>query len=206
MTALVTFDHATLAYGRRVVLSDLTFQIPDGDFLGLVGPNGAGKTTILRAILGTLDPIAGTVTRKSDLRFLAGGERADRPDEPVSHHRRSCPSIVIRTSSKRRDYATGGTVTPDPHSPETTADRANRNKLLGIVSRSARGRSKRVRCKAREEDLPRRGEIPRRRKTDEAERRRWPVFIGLRCPSPSSPDTSSARRSAGRSPPPGKRA
>lgn len=69
MTALVTFDHATLAYGRRVVLSDLTFQIPDGDFLGLVGPNGAGKTTILRAILGTLDPSAGAVTRQSNLRF-----------------------------------------------------------------------------------------------------------------------------------------
>jgi ABC-type Mn2+/Zn2+ transport system ATPase subunit len=69
MTALVTFDHATLAYGRRVVLSDLTFQIPDGDFLGLVGPNGAGKTTILRAILGTLEPSGGTVTRRPELRF-----------------------------------------------------------------------------------------------------------------------------------------
>ncbi len=69
MTPLVTFDHATLAYGRRVVLSDLTFQIPEGDFLGLVGPNGAGKTTILRAILGTLEPTAGTVTRRPELRF-----------------------------------------------------------------------------------------------------------------------------------------
>lgn len=69
MSALVTFDHATLAYGRRVVLSDLTFQIPEGDFLGLVGPNGAGKTTILRAILGTLEPSAGTVTRRPELRF-----------------------------------------------------------------------------------------------------------------------------------------
>ena len=69
MTALVTFDHATLAYGRRVLLSDLTFQIPDGDFLGLVGPNGAGKTTILRAILGTLEPSGGTVTRRPELRF-----------------------------------------------------------------------------------------------------------------------------------------
>ncbi len=69
MTPLVRFDHATLGYGRRVVLSDLTFEIPEGDFLGLVGPNGAGKTTILRAILGTLKPVAGTVTRLPDLRF-----------------------------------------------------------------------------------------------------------------------------------------
>jgi ABC-type Mn2+/Zn2+ transport system ATPase subunit len=66
---LVTFDHATLGYGRRVVLSDLTFDIPPGDFLGLVGPNGAGKTTILRAILGSLTPMSGTVTIAPDLRF-----------------------------------------------------------------------------------------------------------------------------------------
>jgi ABC-type Mn2+/Zn2+ transport system ATPase subunit len=65
----VRFDHATLGYGRRVVLSDLTFDIPTGDFLGLVGPNGAGKTTILRAILGTLQPMSGTVTVSPDLRF-----------------------------------------------------------------------------------------------------------------------------------------
>ena len=69
MTALITFDHATLGYGRRVVLSDLTFDIPAGDFLGLVGPNGAGKTTILRAILGTLAPRHGAVTKAPGLRF-----------------------------------------------------------------------------------------------------------------------------------------
>ncbi|HEX2781347.1 MAG TPA: metal ABC transporter ATP-binding protein [Gemmatimonadaceae bacterium] len=69
MTALITFDHATLGYGRRVVLSDLTFDIPQGDFLGLVGPNGAGKTTILRAILGSLAPLQGTVTTAPGLRF-----------------------------------------------------------------------------------------------------------------------------------------
>ena len=69
MTALITFDRATLGYGRRVVLSDITFDIPPGDFIGLVGPNGAGKTTILRAILGSLTPIRGTVTTAPGLRF-----------------------------------------------------------------------------------------------------------------------------------------
>ena len=69
MTALISFNHATLGYGRRVVLSDLNFDIPEGDFLGLVGPNGAGKTTILRAILGSLVPMQGTVTLASGLRF-----------------------------------------------------------------------------------------------------------------------------------------
>jgi ABC-type Mn2+/Zn2+ transport system ATPase subunit len=69
MSALISFDHATLGYGRRAVLSDITFDIPAGDFLGLVGPNGAGKTTVLRAILGTLIPQRGTVTTAAGLRF-----------------------------------------------------------------------------------------------------------------------------------------
>ncbi|HEY8166269.1 MAG TPA: metal ABC transporter ATP-binding protein [Gemmatimonadaceae bacterium] len=69
MKPLVTFDHATLGYGRRVVLRDLDFTIPEGDFLGIVGPNGAGKTTILRAILKTLEPLEGGVSHAPNLRY-----------------------------------------------------------------------------------------------------------------------------------------
>jgi ABC-type Mn2+/Zn2+ transport system ATPase subunit len=69
MTALISFEGATLGYGRRTVLSNLTFDIPHGDFLGLVGPNGAGKTTILRAILGSLEPLSGRVIIAPGLRF-----------------------------------------------------------------------------------------------------------------------------------------
>ncbi|MDP1889489.1 MAG: metal ABC transporter ATP-binding protein [Gemmatimonadaceae bacterium] len=68
MNPLVRFDRATLGYGGRAILSDISFEIPTGDFLGLVGPNGAGKTTVLRAILGSLAPMAGTVTVAPNLR------------------------------------------------------------------------------------------------------------------------------------------
>jgi len=69
MTELVRFEQVTLGYGRRPVLSDLTFTIPQGDFLGIVGPNGSGKTTIIRAMLGTLAPLSGIITRAPGLRF-----------------------------------------------------------------------------------------------------------------------------------------
>jgi ABC-type Mn2+/Zn2+ transport system ATPase subunit len=69
VTPLVTFDNATLGYGRKSILSGLSFSIPEGDFLGIVGPNGSGKTTILRAILRTLRPLAGSVTHAENLRF-----------------------------------------------------------------------------------------------------------------------------------------
>jgi len=69
MSALVSFDRVALGYGRRTVLSDLSFTVAERDFLGLVGPNGAGKTTVLRAILGTLRPQEGTLVRAPGLRF-----------------------------------------------------------------------------------------------------------------------------------------
>jgi ABC-type Mn2+/Zn2+ transport system ATPase subunit len=69
MTGLVTFADAALGYGRHTVLSGLSFSVAEGDFLGLVGPNGAGKTTVLRALLGTLKPLSGTVSRAQGLRF-----------------------------------------------------------------------------------------------------------------------------------------
>ena len=69
MSALVTFDGVALGYGRRTVLSDLSFAVSEGDFLGMVGPNGSGKTTVLRAILGTLAPQRGMLVRTPGLRF-----------------------------------------------------------------------------------------------------------------------------------------
>jgi ABC-type Mn2+/Zn2+ transport system ATPase subunit len=59
----VSIESATLGYGRKVVLSDVTMHVDQGDFLGIVGPNGSGKTTLLKAILGLIRPMKGTVER-----------------------------------------------------------------------------------------------------------------------------------------------
>ena len=69
MTALITFEGATLGYGKHVVLRDLSFEIREGDYLGLVGPNGAGKTTVLRALLAIHPPLSGAVRRVPGIRF-----------------------------------------------------------------------------------------------------------------------------------------
>ena len=51
----------SLAYGGRPVLSDVSFAVPQGKFVGILGPNGAGKTTLLRAVLGLVQPAAGRI-------------------------------------------------------------------------------------------------------------------------------------------------
>jgi zinc/manganese transport system ATP-binding protein len=58
----VAFDRVTLTYGGRRVLSDVSFSVPQGAFVGLLGANGAGKTTMLRAILGLMKPASGAIS------------------------------------------------------------------------------------------------------------------------------------------------
>ncbi len=44
------------------ILKDVTIEIPENEFLGIIGPNGGGKTTLLKVILGLIKPISGEVT------------------------------------------------------------------------------------------------------------------------------------------------
>ena len=57
----VEFDNVTLELGGRVILSNVSFAIESGEFVGLLGPNGSGKTTLMRAIHGLLPPRAGEI-------------------------------------------------------------------------------------------------------------------------------------------------
>lgn len=59
MTAVVTLEGVTFRYGDTTAVRDVTFDVEQGDFLGLVGPNGSGKTTLLKVVLGLLEPDEG---------------------------------------------------------------------------------------------------------------------------------------------------
>jgi len=45
-----------------MVLQDVSFDVEEGDFLGIIGPNGAGKTTLFQCILGLLETYSGKIT------------------------------------------------------------------------------------------------------------------------------------------------
>jgi ATP-binding cassette subfamily F protein 3 len=56
---LVKFDHATLGYPGKPVVTGVNWAILPGERIGLLGPNGAGKSTLLRAIAGELPLLSG---------------------------------------------------------------------------------------------------------------------------------------------------
>ena len=52
----------SMAYGRRVVLRNVSAEISRGQAVGVVGPNGGGKSTLLKAIAGILPMLSGEIT------------------------------------------------------------------------------------------------------------------------------------------------
>lgn len=58
---IVTVDNLSFRYNSAEVLAGISFDVHEGDFIGLVGPNGSGKTTVIKVILGLLKQINGQI-------------------------------------------------------------------------------------------------------------------------------------------------
>lgn len=58
---IIRFSHATFGFPGVIALKDITLEIGEGEFVGVIGPNGSGKTTLCRAVLGLLPPLEGSL-------------------------------------------------------------------------------------------------------------------------------------------------
>lgn len=57
--AALDADSVGRIFGKRSVLTDITFRVAPGEIFGLVGPDGSGKTTLIQICAGILDPTKG---------------------------------------------------------------------------------------------------------------------------------------------------
>ncbi len=61
MSVLLSVQEVTKRFGGLQALSKVSFELPEGQILGLIGPNGAGKTTLFNVINGIHHPEVGHV-------------------------------------------------------------------------------------------------------------------------------------------------
>ena len=58
---VVESEDVKKGYGEKLLIENMTFQLPPGGIIGVIGPNGAGKTTLFRMIIGEETPDAGKI-------------------------------------------------------------------------------------------------------------------------------------------------
>jgi energy-dependent translational throttle protein EttA len=74
------------AYGDRLLMEDLTFDLPRGGIVGVIGPNGAGKTTLFKMIVGQEKPDSGKLSVGDTVSLSYVDQDRDRPEPGKTVH------------------------------------------------------------------------------------------------------------------------
>ena len=89
----------------RMLLSDVSFRVGQGDVAALVGPNGAGKSTLLKIVSGELKPDAGSVTLSGGIGVMPQFVGSVRDDRTVRDLLVSVARPVIKQAARAVDAA-----------------------------------------------------------------------------------------------------
>ena len=68
-TQVIEFKNVTKSFGDRVLIDNLSMNIPAGAIVGIIGPNGAGKSTLFKLIAGREQPDSGEVVIGSTVKM-----------------------------------------------------------------------------------------------------------------------------------------
>jgi ATP-binding cassette ChvD family protein len=74
-------DKLRKGFGDRLLIDDLSFQLPAGGIVGVIGPNGAGKTTLFRMVEGNEEPDGGTIRLGDTVQLASVDQSRDALDD-----------------------------------------------------------------------------------------------------------------------------
>jgi ATP-binding cassette ChvD family protein len=83
---VVRADGVRKAYDDKLLMENLTFDLPRGGIVGVIGPNGAGKTTLFKMIVGKEKPDAGKLTVGETVVLSYVDQDRERPDPSRTVH------------------------------------------------------------------------------------------------------------------------
>jgi branched-chain amino acid transport system ATP-binding protein len=76
MTDILQVNNLTKEFGKLKAVNDLSFEVREGEILGVMGPNGAGKTTVFNLLTGVFKPDGGNILFKgADITYDSPAKR-----------------------------------------------------------------------------------------------------------------------------------
>ncbi len=130
---VIEFNGVSKGYGERLLIDNLSFQVPPGAIVGIIGPNGAGKSTLFRMLSGREQPDAGQIVTGPTVKLVS-----------VEQSRESLPNdkSVWEAISGGADILTVGKYeTPSrAYIGRFNFKGADQQKLVGNLSGGERGR------------------------------------------------------------------
>ncbi|MDA1209370.1 MAG: ABC transporter ATP-binding protein [bacterium] len=74
---ILSLDNVNLTIQDHHILKDISFDVEEGEVVGLIGPNGSGKTTLFNVLSGFLSPSSGSITfHEDDITNMIPSKRA----------------------------------------------------------------------------------------------------------------------------------
>jgi sulfate-transporting ATPase len=130
---VIEFKGVSKGYGERLLIDNLSFQVPPGAIVGIIGPNGAGKSTLFRMLSGKEQPDAGEIVTGPTVKLVS-----------VDQSREALPNdkTVWEAISGGADILTVGKYeTPSrAYIGRFNFKGADQQKLVGNLSGGERGR------------------------------------------------------------------
>jgi iron complex transport system ATP-binding protein len=135
---VISVDDLVVELGGHQVLTDVSLEVADGEFLAVVGPNGAGKSTLLRTMGGLVSPAAGSVRVDGrDVATLSARETA-RLVASVPQSASFGFDFTVRevVEMGRTPYRTRLARAPDPDGPRQVTRALARTETATLADRS----------------------------------------------------------------------
>ena len=95
---MLQVNRVSKRFGYNQVLRDVTFNLNEGDHVGLVGANGSGKTTLLQILTGQLQPDYGSVTTTS------GSSVGYLPQDPIAIQAETVADAILLTTNQAKPF------------------------------------------------------------------------------------------------------
>jgi len=139
-SSILSLRNVTMRFGGVTALNDVTFDVNQGEILGLIGPNGAGKTTIFNVITGVYQITSGDIdflgkSLKGIKRYkiTRGGIARTFQNIRLWGDMTALENVLTATDTHKRSGLVGGLFGSPVSRKEERRDKARAQELLDFI-------------------------------------------------------------------------